>query len=297
MLLKPDCIMCNFKASLAAIRQLTSDEAIVRGLFSEIVEIPALRGQDWNITSPEVFETTWVKISAAFGDGDPFKSMKERQNQKALEIQPWLTSLVNESDDPLYTAANLAAIGNSLDLMWSEGSVAVEPWIRAGLKSPVPRKNFLALKKRLEDGNLLVYLGDNSGEIVFDKLFIDTIKRETDIEIVFVVRSIPTLNDATLTEAKQVRMDESARVIENGIDGPMPGTIIARCSDQVRQLVQDADLIISKGGGNFDSLDEETHIASKICFMLLSKCIPYRKRFNTDLTCPILSVPRSWLDD
>ncbi|MEJ2716836.1 MAG: ARMT1-like domain-containing protein [Deltaproteobacteria bacterium] len=108
---------------------------------------------------------------------------------------------------------------------------------------------------------------------------------------------IPTLNDVTLLEAKQVRMDESARVIENGIDGPVPGTLLARCSQEMRALVQDADLIISKGGGNFDSLDEEEVVASKICFMLLSKCVPYREHFGTELTHPILSVPSPWLDD
>lgn len=297
MLLKPDCILCNHKAALSAIRRLTSDEAMVKSLFSEILEIPALRGMDWEVTSPEVFEAACMKITAAFGDGDPFKSMKQRQNQKGLDIWPWLMSLVDESDDPLYTAANLASIGNSLDLMWSEGSVDVEPWIREGLNRPVPRRNFLALKRKLENSSLLVYLGDNSGEIVFDKLFIDIIKRETDIEVVFVVRSSPTLNDVTIEEAKQVGMHESARVVPNGIDGPMPGTMVARCSDEVRQLLEDADLIISKGGGNFDSLDQEELIEDKICFMLLSKCVPYRERFSTELTYPILSVPLSWLDD
>ncbi|MEJ2716835.1 MAG: hypothetical protein P8182_06805 [Deltaproteobacteria bacterium] len=100
MLLKPDCILCNYKAALSAIRRLTSDETVVRGLFSDLLQIPALRGEEWNVMSPEVFEVACMKISAAFGDGDPFKSLKERQNRKALDIQPWLVRLVHQRPEP-----------------------------------------------------------------------------------------------------------------------------------------------------------------------------------------------------
>ena len=85
-------------------------------------------------------------------------------------------------------------------------------------------------------------------------------------------------------------VDKVATVIENGIDSPLPGTILKRCSREVRDLVEGADLIISKGGANFDTLDEERkRLAINITFMLLSKCYPYRQHFGVELSQPIMA--------
>src|SRR5208283_2985854 len=108
----------------------------------------------------------------------------------------------------------------------------------------------------------------------------------------FAVRSVPTLNDATAQEAATVEMDKIAKIVENGIDGPLPGTVTARCSDQMKELTENADLILSKGGGNFDSIEEETHLHDKILFMLMSKCVPLCNYFGTKMYDPILSPPR-----
>ena len=104
------------------------------------------------------------------------------------------------------------------------------------------------------------------------------------------VRSMPALNDATLKEAKSVGLDKIAAVIENGIDGPVPGTLLNRCSSKVNDLVRRSDLIISKGGGNFDTLDEQRkQLAKNISFLLLAKCYPYCNHFGTKLFQPILA--------
>ena len=103
-------------------------------------------------------------------------------------------------------------------------------------------------------------------------------------------RSVPTLKDATLKEAKSVGMDKIVKVIENGIDGPLPGTVLSRCSKEVNEFVHRSDLIISKGGGNFDTLDEERkHLKKKISFLLLSKCDPHFKNFGVNLYQPIMA--------
>ena len=87
-------------------------------------------------------------------------------------------------------------------------------------------------------------------------------------------------------------LDEVSTVIENGIDGPMPGTILSRCSEEVRRLVQEADLIIAKGGGNFDTMDEEKMLGDNTFFMLMCKCVPYRDLFRSELYYPILRSSR-----
>ena len=98
------------------------------------------------------------------------------------------------------------------------------------------------------------------------------------------------MNDATLKEARSVGIDKIVRVIENGIDGPLPGTVLRRCSQEVNDLVRRSDLIVSKGGGNFDTLDEERmKIKKKISFLLLSKCEPYYRHFGVEIYNPILA--------
>jgi len=129
--LQPDCILCLLKVSLLAIRELTSHEGRVRELMSLVVDLPFIKRPDWTTVSPQLFEKVFRKLSASFDDKDPFRAVKERQNRKGLELYPWLKGLVNRSDDPLFTAVNLAIIGNSLDVNWSGGSVEVEPIIES----------------------------------------------------------------------------------------------------------------------------------------------------------------------
>jgi uncharacterized protein with ATP-grasp and redox domains len=118
---------------------------------------------------------------------------------------------------------------------------------------------------------------------------IETIRERLDPEIVFAVRGVPALNDVTMREAKQVGMDVLVRLVENGQKEPVPGTILSRCSPEFRDLFQKADLVISKGGGNFDTLDEEKALSTDITFMVLAKCHPYCRQFQTPMYQPILA--------
>ncbi|MBI5250960.1 MAG: DUF89 family protein, partial [Desulfomonile tiedjei] len=225
----------------------------------------------------------------AFGNPDPFREWKDRENKKYLELYPWLKGLVVASEDSLFTAVNLAIMGNSIDPMGLQNPQDLEQAIEGLLAYPVPKERFADLKDRLEQSSLVIYLGDNCGEIVFDKLLIETMKAHYELEVVFVVRSMPTLNDATPREAALSGMDNVATVIENGIDGPLPGIILSRCSAQLRSLWSSADLVISKGGGNFDNLDEEESLTVPVYYMLMSKCIPYQDYFKVPVNYPILS--------
>jgi uncharacterized protein with ATP-grasp and redox domains len=276
--------------AVAALRQLPLDENIIRELCTEILEIPALRGLDWNKTSAAVIEDIWRKIVKKIGSSDPFRLLKSNQNQKIMDLYPFFEKMVNEAADPLYLAVKLSILGNSMDLMVADPSLTVERSIANKVKLPLSDENYSKFRKQLQATQHLLIFGDNAGEIVFDKLLIETIKKIYQPEIAFVVRSVPTLNDATFDEAKTVGIDEIATVIENGIDGPLPGTVLNRCSSKVNDLVRQSDLIISKGGGNFDTLDEERKRLNKnISFLLLSKCEPYYRHFGVQIYQPILA--------
>jgi len=290
MLLEADCVPCILRMAVAALRQLPLDENIIRELCTEILEIPALRGLDWNKTSAAVIEDIWRKIVKKIGSSDPFRLLKSNQNQKIMDLYPFFEKMVNEAADPLYLAVKLSILGNSMDLMVADPSLTVERSIADKVKLPLSDENYSKFRKQLQATQHLLIFGDNAGEIVFDKLLIETIKKIYQPEIAFVVRSVPTLNDATFDEAKTVGIDEIATVIENGIDGPLPGTVLKRCSSKVNDLVRQSDLIISKGGGNFDTLDEERkHLNKNISFLLLSKCEPYYRHFGVQIYQPILA--------
>jgi len=255
--------------------------------MTEVMEIDALRGLSWDLTSPEIIEWVWERIVAATEDPDPLFEEKQDLNRKIADLQPLLRKLTQKSSDPLYTAVKLAVIGNSIDIMMSGGLSRVEDSMREKLNAQISMEAFSAFEERLKESKLVAYCGDNAGEIITDKLLIETIQAQYEAEIIFIVRSTPTLNDVTLKEARSVGMNRIVSVVENGIDGPFPGTALKRCSGPVRDLLEKADLIISKGGGNFDSLDEEKHLKN-ISFLLLTKCVPYMRVFDSQMHQPIL---------
>ena len=289
MFIRTDCIPCILKMTVSSLKQLSLDEDALRELLADIISIPALRGRQWNITSAEIIEDIWQKIVKKTNSRDPFDKIKYDQNEKIMALYPFLEKMINDAADPLHAAVKLAILGNSMDLMVADPSLSVENSITEKAKLPLSEERYSRFRQQLQVTRNLLIFGDNAGEIVFDRLLIETIKTEHQPEITYVVRSVPTLNDATLKEAKQVGIDKVTRVIENGIDGPLPGTILQRCSREVNDLVDQSDLIISKGGGNFDTLDEEMkQLNKKISFMVLSKCEPYYQHFGVKLRHPIL---------
>ncbi len=275
--------------SLNYLRKLSISEEQVNKIYSDILSLRPLRGEMWDITSPEVIEPIMKKIMAAVDNDDPFAAEKEKQNQKMLSLYPKLQGMVKVAEHPLKMAAHLAGLGNAIDVMMKGGAADIQKIIEEQLAYPLQKNAFEMFEQRISNSNAILYFGDNAGEIVLDRLFIETIKEQHETDIIFVVRSMPTLNDATLKDTEQTGMVNLVRVIENGTDGPVPGTLLDRCSRDVKDLFQKADLIISKGGGNFDTLDElPEKRKSKISYLLLSKCQPYATFFGVELQRSIL---------
>ena len=256
-------------------RLATEDESQLRELMREVLKSPYLSGERWAVSPPEVIRDVWLKIYEVTGEADPVKPVKAQQNRKALQACPVAKELVSKSPDPLLQAVKLAAIGNSMDLM---GEAKEEPMreINETLSKFVVDSGAVEeLKERIAKARRLVYLGDNCGEIVFDRLFIELIRETHDPDVTFVTRTIPILDDATLQDALKVGMDQVAQAMENGISEPLPGTILEKASPEVRGLIEESDLVISKGGGNHDTLTEEESLSGKVSYLVQAKCHPY----------------------
>jgi len=213
-----------------------------------------------------------LKVKEITGEEDPFREIKKISNQKALEILNRLNLEEILKPDPLRGALKLSAIGNILDFaILSEEEVFKK--LYQLLEKDFSVDDYGSFKKDLENSQRVLILGDNAGEIVFDKVLVKVLK-ELGKEVVFVVKGGPILNDATLEDAKEVSLTQLCKVIDNGND--RVGTDLSVASEEFLKEWQRADIVISKGQANFESLssvDDKT-----IYFLLTAKCNPVAKQ-------------------
>jgi len=196
-------------------------------------------------------------------NNDPYAKVKDEYNRKALKMYPNLKRKVTESKDRLLTATKLAIAGNIIDFGPSS-KFDLDKTIEDTLEQDFAINHFNRFRKALKSSKKIIYLGDNAGEIVFDRILLEELNGK---DIVFVVKGGPIINDATIEDAKFVGIDKIARieVVSNGD----PGTGPDRLSKKFIRKLKDADLVISKGQGNYEALSE---VDANIFFLLKVKC-------------------------
>ncbi len=278
----PDCIPCILKMALEVMRTVSEDEQLIGRFLTEALELKPLRGENYSITSPELTRDVWLKLIKFSAVEDPLKARKEGQNRIALDIYPGAKEVIEKKSDPVVEALKLSILGNSIDSMVGMSGFTGEELVKALQQSWIDAKAVKELKDKIFRARKIIYLGDNCGEVVFDRLFIETLRRFYDAEIIYVTRTFPILNDALLEDALSVGMNEVVRIMENGIPEPFPGTVIEKVSEEVKNLIEDSDLVISKGLGNYDSLSEDESLRGKVSFLLRGKCYP---------SCAVHGVP------
>lgn len=205
---------------------------------------------------------------------DPFACEKQHSNRMALTLYEQWKPKVLASDNPFDLALRLSIAGNIMDY-GANNHFDVHDTIDKVLNTSFAIDHSELLKYKIEKAKRILFLGDNAGEIVFDKLFIETIKHS---EVYYAVKSAPVLNDATMADAKEVGLDSVAKVISNGYDAP--STILSKCNNDFLELYHAADLIISKGQGNFEGLVNEKD--SRIFFLLMVKCDVIAELLNVE---------------
>jgi len=161
----------------------------------------------------------------------------------------------------------LAIAGNIIDLAVPRELNDIREEIFSIINSPLTGDGYAIFKQNLRDVTLLLYLGDNAGEIVFDRILIEELNTLNTLKTVFAVRDKPIINDAVLEDAKYVGLDKEAEIISNGSDAP--ATVLAECSSEFMHLFRKADMIIAKGQGNYESLSDG---GENIFFLLTVKC-------------------------
>ncbi len=284
----PDCIPCILKMSLGIARVAMKDEDQVKRFMGQVIRLKYFNGKDWRVTSPEVIKDVWLKVIEVSGKSDPLKEVKDEQNRKALATYSKAKELVLKSEDPFLGAVKLAIAANSIDAMTDVKGETPEEIIKKWHRLEIDKKNENGLKERFRKARKVVYLGDNCGEIVFDRLLIEVLLEMYRIEITFITRTLPILNDATLQDALSMGIGNVAQVMENGLPEPLPGTYLKRINSESKALIERSDLVISKGGGNYDSLTEEKGLKGKVSFLFLAKCYPYCHIHRVTLNAPVI---------
>jgi uncharacterized protein with ATP-grasp and redox domains len=274
--------------SLGIARVVMGDEDRIRRFMEEVLKLRYFTGEDWQVTSPEIIKDVWLKVMEVSGEADPLKEIKKEQNSKAMAVYPIAKELVSKSKDPFLGAIKLAIAGNSIDAMTDARGEKPEEILERWQRFEIDGKNLSHLKERFRKTRRLVYIGDNCGEIVFDRILIEVLLETYHMDITFVTRTLPILNDATLQDALFTGIGKVARVVENGIPEPLPGTFLDRIYPELKRLIGRSDLVISKGGGNRDSLSEE-NIKGKISYLFLAKCYPYCTIYHVPLNAPVIN--------
>ena len=255
-----DCYPCFFIQTLRTARMATSDEKTILQILHEVsTTLPRI---PFNVTPPEIGREVYRIISQRTGMEDPYKEVKDRCIREALSLYPELKRLVESSEDRLMTAVRLAIAGNVIDF-GTDSSFDLTEELETILSQDFAVNHFKKFCEVLKQARNILYLADNAGETVFDRLLIE----EMDKPVIYVVREMPIINDATREDALLSGLDKVSEITSSGCD--TPGTILKFCSDEFLETYRSANLIISKGQGNYEALSDEER---PLFFLLKVKC-------------------------
>lgn len=276
-----DCIPCFVRQVLDSVRMTTDDEQIQEKVLREALYLGSK--MDLSQSPPAMAQKIHRFIREITGVKDPYLEVKNRFNKLGLQMYPELKQQVETSADPLETAVRLAIAGNIID--FGVNSVVeqsqVEKAIAESLTEPLDMEAMEEFRDATSQAEDILYLGDNAGEIVFDRLLIEQLPYE---KITFAVKGGPILNDATIEDAQVVGLTDIVNVIDNGSDAP--GTILESCSEAFRRRFDKSDLIIAKGQGNFETLCD---VDKNLFFMLKPKCVVLARHLGCEIGSLVLA--------
>jgi len=258
-----DCIPCFVRQTLEAARFVSDYPSVHEGVLREILR--CLAGLDLDRPPPFVGQMIHRKLRELTGNLDPYRDAKNRHNRLALQLLPELKEIVRKSEDPLRTAALLAITGNVIDL-GAHGDLT-EDEVRSSIARTFSEPFHIDiehLRREMEKASSILFLADNAGEIVFDRLLIEQMPIE---RVIVAVRGGPVINDAVMCDAEAAGLQDLVKLVSNGSDAP--GTILDDCSLAFQSCYRNADLVIAKGQGNYETLSNDE---KNIFFLFKIKC-------------------------
>jgi hypothetical protein len=246
--------------ALRAARIATDDEKQIKTILDEVGMM--LKNIPLDSSPPKSGRLIYNKVKKITGNQDPYNKIKKESTQKALSLYPYLKNRIEKSKDRLFTAIRIAIAGNIIDF-GTNWDLDIENETYKVLEMNFAVCDFDGFKNKLDKVSNVLFLGDNAGECVFDRILIEEIKKP----VIYVVRGMPIINDATYEDAVKAGIDRVATIISSGTDAP--GTILETCNPEFKKIYKNSELIISKGQGNYEALSKEKR---PIFFLLKIKC-------------------------
>ncbi len=270
----PECFPCFKRQIEQTAAAIGAPPGVVRSIIEEFEAAhPPICGE---VTPAELGGEAYRLLTERTGVVDPYGPAKGESVRKALDLYPAVKTLVGSSKDRLLAAAKAAIAGNVIDFGIPSEAAPFLPVDRI-LQRPLAVDDFLEFKRRLAEARSVLYIADNAGETVFDRILIE----EAGKPVVYAVRESAIINDALVEDAERSGIGAAARLVSSGCS--TPGTIRSRCSPEFEEILNTAELIISKGQGNYEGLSEEP---LPVFFLLMAKCEPVAR----DLGVPIGSL-------
>jgi uncharacterized protein with ATP-grasp and redox domains len=255
-----DCYPCFLRQAVEAARLAGANGRQQREILGRVLDL--LRDVPLSSVPPEIVRQVHRVVRDVTGVEDPYQEVKARSTEEALALYPWLKTIVAEAEDRLETAARLSIAGNIID-MGPNPAYDLRDEVMRVLAEPFAADDSEALLSTLNEADSVLYLADNAGETVFDRLLIEAI----DAPMIYAVKGRPIINDATVEDARAAGVDQVAEVMSNGSDSP--GTLLEACSDAFRRTYDEAEVIIAKGQANYETLSDE---GPRVFFLLQTKC-------------------------
>jgi len=280
-----DCIPCFLHQSLETARMATHDETVHTKVMKQVMGF--LETIDFTCSPPEISREVHRIIKQTTGVNDPYLLVKKKANEQARKQRFILEKMIGTSDDPLLMAVKVAIIGNVIDF-GTMNRFNIEEMIQTISKRPFHSEGYALFKKRLEHAQSILYLADNTGEVIFDYLLLKELST-LNKDITYVVKSTPIINDATKGDALFAEIDTLATIMEGdeGNDFSAPGMVLSYASVSFKEALGKTDMVISKGQGNYESLSA---LDREVFFLLMIKCPLVAREIGIDLGTMVLKV-------
>ncbi len=260
------CVGCIINQSVKVANAIHASESLSNELTSTVTKMS--EGFSYKDTPPEIASYVYEKMAEIANKTDLYDEVKEISTKKALSFVPLLKEKLSASSNKLLTATKIAVAGNVIDLA-AEVEFDLEEELTKIFDTHFAYNDFDMLKDRLDSSKSVLVIGDNVGEHIFDYMFIETLKElYPNVKYSYMVRGNPIINDVTMLEAKEAGFDELCELVDSGVN--TPGFTYERANSYSKELFDSADLIISKGMGNYECLSPSHR--KEICFLLKIKC-------------------------
>ena len=266
MLIDQDCIACIINQSVKVADAIEANDTLRHNLLSHVEKL----SKDFSLQQnpPQIAAYVYKDMAKIAQKNDLYEEVKKSSTQKALSFLPLLQNKLSHSQNILETATKIAVAGNVIDLA-AEVMFDLEEELAKIFDTQFADNDIEKLDKLLVKAKKVVVLGDNVGEHIFDYLYVQTLQKlYPNITFYYFVRTLPIINDVTLKEAHEAKFDKLCEVVDSGVD--TPGFDYERASENAKKLFDEADLVLSKGMGNYECLSPSHK--KNICFLLKVKC-------------------------